>query len=136
MPHLSRVAIRCALLYLLLGLTIGMLLLANKGLAFSTRVWRLRPARVEFLLMGWTAQLALGVAHWLVPRFRGGAFGRYSLAQFAFVLLNAGVFLTVLGPLLGAPPCVYFAGRLAQVGAVISYLFYISPRIWPLGDRS
>jgi hypothetical protein len=134
-PDLTRWAVRAALLYLALGFTFGGLLLANKGIPFAPAVWRLRSAHIEFLLIGWTAQLALAVAHWIIPRFRGGDFGRRGLAQLSFLLLNGGVLLVGLGPLLGAPAAATLAGRLLEVAAVLSFAVYIWPRIRPLGRR-
>ena len=49
MPRLSRLAIRAALLYLLLGFTFGGLMLLNKGIPLAPWAWRLLPAHVEFL---------------------------------------------------------------------------------------
>ena len=135
MPDLSRWAIRAALFYLALGFTFGSLLLANKGIPFAPALWRLRAAHIEFLFFGWTAQLALAVAHWIVPRFRGGDFGRLRLAQAAFLLLNAGVLLVGLGPLLGAPGAVHVAGRGLEAAAALSFVLYIWPRVRPLGKR-
>jgi hypothetical protein len=131
-PDLSRIAIRAALIYLFLGVTFGMLLLANKGVPFSGQIWRLRPAHVEFLLVGWTAQLGLAVAHWIVPRFRGGHFGRYRLARAAFFLLNIGAILVALSSLAGVP-WMAFAGRMGEAGAAAAYTLYLAPRIRPLG---
>lgn len=55
--------------YLVLGFTLGLLLLVNKGVPIHPALWRLLPAHAEFLLLGWTLQLALGVAYWILPRF-------------------------------------------------------------------
>lgn len=133
MPPLSALAIRMALLHLASGLTIGFLMLANKGAPFSPALWRLLPAHVELLLMGWTVQLALAVAHWLIPRFRGGKFGRLWLARLAFILLNGGVLLVALAPLLMLPPAISLVGRLLEAGAVLAFAIYLWPRIRPLG---
>lgn len=135
MPALTRRAVRAALLYLVAGFTFGQLLLANKGVPFAPGVWRLLPAHIEFLLVGWTAQLALAVAHWIIPRFRGGEFGRERLAQSAFLLLNGGVLLAGLGPVFGAPPAVRLAGRVLEALAVVAFAVYIWPRIRPLGKK-
>lgn len=133
MPRLSTWSIRASLLYLLIGVTFGQLMLFNKGIPIDGRIWLLLPAHIEFLLVGWMAQLALAVAHWIIPRFRGGEYGNLALARLSFGLLNAGVLMAGLGPPLGAPPWIVLAGRLAEVGAVISYAVYIWPRIRPLG---
>jgi hypothetical protein len=97
MPRLSVWFIRAALLYLALGFTLGMLLLANKGVLISPTIWQLLPAHIEFLLLGWTVQLALGVAFWILPRWqtqRGDVRGAY----LAFFLLNLGIWCVVLAP--------------------------------------
>jgi hypothetical protein len=133
MPALSVYAIRAALLHLAIGLTMGLLLLANKGVPFAPETWRLLPAHMEHLLMGWTAQLGLAVAHWIIPRFRGGDFGRLRLAYIAFLLLNAGVLLVSLTPILSLPAYTTLAGRLLETSAAAAYAVYLWPRIRPLG---
>ena len=57
MPRLSVWALRGALLSLLTGFTLGALMLANKGQPFWPQAWSLLPAHIEFLLVGWMAQL-------------------------------------------------------------------------------
>lgn len=134
MPSLSAHTIRAALLHLAIGLSIGLLLLINKGTAFAPGLWRLLPAHMEMLLVGWSVQLALAVAHWIIPRFRGGDFGRERLAQVAFGLLNAGVLLFSLTTVLELPAYTPFLGRLLEVAAMVSYALYLWPRIRPLGQ--
>lgn len=131
MPSLSMWAIRLALVHLAVGLTIGSLILANKGVPFAPTLWRWLPAHVEFLLMGWTVQLALGVAHWIIPRFRGGNFGRPGLARLSIALLNTGVLLTVLTSILPMPAATGVVGRLLEAAAVLLFALYIWPRIRP-----
>ena len=36
-------------------------------------LWRLLPAHIELLLLGWTLNLALGMAYWILPRYKTGA---------------------------------------------------------------
>ena len=70
MPRLSVLFVRAALVYLAIGLTVGMLLLWNKGMPISPYIWLLLPSHIEFLLIGWIVQLALGVAFWILPRWQ------------------------------------------------------------------
>lgn len=133
MPLLSVWAIRASLIYLLLGFTFGQLMLVHKGLPFNPSLWRLLPAHIEFLLVGWMGQLALGVAHWIIPRFRGGDFGRPALARWSLVMLNAGVLMAGLAPLVSAPPAVRLLGRVLEAAAAMTFALYIWPRIRPLG---
>jgi len=91
MPRLSVWFVRAALIYFLLGFTFGALLLAQKGISYYPAVWMLFPIHMEFLLIGWLAQLAMGVAFWIMPRFsRGPARGNAGLVWTSFALLNAG----------------------------------------------
>ena len=62
MPRLSVWTIRAALVALGIGFLFGALMLANKGVPFDPSLWRLLPAHIELVLLGWTMQLALGVA--------------------------------------------------------------------------
>lgn len=134
MPALSALAIRLALLHLAAGLTAGSLLLAHKGIVIFPWAWRLLPVHAELMLIGWTVQLALAVAHWIIPRFRGGEFGRLALAQVSLVLLNAGVLLVVTTSLAGLPSTLILLGRLLEIVALLAFVIYIWPRIRPLGQ--
>jgi hypothetical protein len=132
MPRLSQWFIRLALLHLVLGFTFGALMLANKGLPLHPALWRLLPLHIELLLVGWTMQLALGVAFWILPRFltdqpRGSETG----AWLALILLNGGLWLFNLATFFGASQIVIFFGRLAEVTAVAAFAWHIWPRIIP-----
>lgn len=132
MPRLTVWYVRSALTYLALGFTVGMLMLANKGVPYYPGVWRLLPTHMEFLLMGWTAQLAFGVAFWILPRFRTER-GNVRLAWAAWALLNAGVLLVGVGPLLGFGGVSTLLGRLAEAGAALAFAIHAWPRIKPPG---
>ena len=100
MPRVSRWLIHASLVYLALGFTLGALLLWSKGLPLDPVVTRFLPAHIEFLLVGWTIQLVMGVATWIFPRFgvRPSPYGSEAAAWAAFALLNAGVCLAAIGP--------------------------------------
>ena len=131
MPRLSRWFIRASLVYLALGFTFGGLMLFNKGVPLSVWLWKLLPPHIEFLLLGWTVQLAMGVAFWILPRF-GASRGNEKTAWAAFVLLNAGVWIAGTGQLLGAPSGVSLVGRAAEAGAAVAFAIHAWPRVKPL----
>jgi len=121
-PRLSVWMIRTALLALAAGAALGALLLADPGLAGGLARWR--PLHGELLLVGWTVQLAFGVAYWILPRFREGRErGREELAWAAFVLVNLGVLLVGAGQ-----PA---AGRSAEAMAAIAFAAHAWPRVKP-----
>jgi hypothetical protein len=129
MPPLSIWFVRTALLYLALGFTFGALLLSNKGVPYMPALWRLRSLHIEILMVGWFIQFAIGVAFWIFPRWwheprRGDERGAY----LAYGLLNTGIWLVALPPLLFWPNPVVVAGRLAEVGAAVAFAWHIWPR--------
>jgi hypothetical protein len=100
MPRLSVYFTRAALIHLLLGFTVGGLMLANKGVMISPVLWALLPLHIEFAFVGWMIQLAMGVAFWILPRFpKGPPRGNERLSWAAFVLVNLGILFVVLDAL-------------------------------------
>lgn len=131
MPRLSRFFVRAALIYLLLGFTFGALILANKGVPFAPLIWALLPSHVEFLILGWLTQLALGVAFWILPRLgsvtpRGDE--RWSWA--AFVLVNLGIFVSIVSPYVGFS-WLGLVARLVQFGGFLLFVIGNWQRIYP-----
>jgi heme/copper-type cytochrome/quinol oxidase subunit 1 len=134
MPRLTVLMLRFALVYLALGFTFGGLLLIHKGVPLSPWLWSLLPAHIEFLLLGWTVQLAMGVAFWILPRFnRAPRRGNEKLAWLAFGLLNLGVLLAGIGPLVIAPSLAVFLGRTAEAGAALAFAAHAWPRVKAFG---
>lgn len=130
MPRLSVWFIRTALSHLALGFLAGAVMLASRGVSLDGWVVRLRPMHVEFLLIGWTVQLALGVAFWILPRFRAGAGrGREQYVWLSYGLLNAGVLAAALGQALALPSIVPLLGRGAEVLAAAAFSVHAWPRM-------
>ena len=67
MPKLTIWFIRTALIYLLLGFTVGGVLLTQKGINLFPKIWILLPVHIEWMFIGWIFQLAMGVAFWILP---------------------------------------------------------------------
>lgn len=133
MPALSRYFIWASLIYLVLGFTLGGLLLANKGISFYPATWRSLPSHIEFLFLGWMLQLVLGVAFWILPRLAGSRpRGSQRLAWLAFFLINVGIWLVVAQQIfLDQGPSL--AGRLLEAFGAALFMVAVWPRIKPLG---
>lgn len=130
MPRLSQWYIKASFGYLLLGFTLGALLLAHKGQPLHPALWSWLPAHIEWLLVGWVAEFTLGVAFWVLPRFwkeprRGNTGG----ATVAIFLLNLGIWLAALGPVLRLSPWVLIAGRLLEASAAVAFAYAVWPRV-------
>jgi len=129
--------VRTALGYLGIGVLVGAVLLANRGLPLWAAVTRLLPLHIEFLLIGWMVQLALGVAFWILPRFRTGPErGREGLAWLSYGLLNLGVMAAAIAPVTGLPPAVSLLGHTAQALAAGAFALHAWPRVKVFGDKS
>jgi hypothetical protein len=129
MPRISAWAVRASLLYLLAGFSFGGLMLANKGQPFWPEAWWLLPPHIEFLIVGWAAQLALGVAFWILPRFPGGSRGNETLAATSLLLLNLGVLLVAFQA--DSPPLL-LAGRLIEALSGLLFAMHAWKRVKPL----
>ena len=134
MPRLSVWMIRTALVYLVVGFGLGAVLLAFKVTPFTPGpiAW-LRPLHVELLTLGWTMNLALGVAYWILPRRASdGERGGETAVALASALLNAGVLSVGLGQGSGAP-VVPLIGRLAEAAAAGTFALHAWSRVKPFG---
>jgi hypothetical protein len=117
MPAVTRWFIKAALAHFVAALPLGIVLAAPAVLPVS-------PA------IGWTLQLAMGVAFWILPRFaQGSERGNEALAWCAFVLLNASVWLVGVGWMLGAPGWIPSLGRAVEAAAVVTFVAHAWPRV-------
>ena len=127
MPRLSYWFIRLALVHLVLGYTLGGLMLVQKGGAMHPAVWVFRLAHQEILLAGFMLQLVFGVAFWILPRAASPQSERPMMA--ALVLINAGVWLVAAAGAMPEWSGITILGRLSEAGAVCLFTTSIWPRV-------
>lgn len=139
MPRLSCWFVRSALVNLIVGFSLGSVLLLAKASVIDAQVWLWLPAHVDMLLAGWMIQLAMGVGYWILPRLGEAGRGRVRLAALAFVLLNVGLLLSVWTTILRLwlPEALWLyllfpLGILLQFGALVSFVVHAAPRIIPM----
>jgi hypothetical protein len=131
MPRLSVWFVRAALLYLLAGFLIGAMILAQKGIPYYPVIWNLFPLHMEFLLVGWFVQLAMGVIFWIVPRFsRRPMRGNETIVWASFGLINAGLLIGILQYWV---PLSLLLGRILETGAGITFTIGLWRRVKPHG---
>ncbi len=132
MPRLSVWMIRMSLVYMGIGFLFGALILFHKGVPLDGRVWTLLNPHIELMIFGWTMQLAMGMAFWILPRFSGeGRYGRVYLGWWSFALLNSGVIVTAIAVWFGLPGFAVVGWALALLG-VLAFTVMIWPRVKPL----
>ena len=134
MPRLSVWMIRTALVYLVVGFGLGAVMLAYKVTPFTpVLIARLRPLHVELLTLGWTMNLALGVAYWILPRRASdGERGSEAVITLAWAMLNVGVLSVGVGQGSDAPVAPLI-GRLAEAAAAGTFALHAWSRVKPFG---
>lgn len=126
-----------ALVYLVTGFAFGVLMLAYKAEPFAPAlISGLRPLHIEFLTLGWTANLGLGVGYWILPRPPGGALpGAGRMVVLAVLLLNIGVVSVGVGEALNLA-MLPLLGRLAEASAAAAFAYHAWRRVRPAAVRS
>jgi len=133
MARVSRWFVRAALLHFALGATVGAWGLAAKGGLWPAFPLPMRPLHVEFVLLGWLCQLAVGVALWILP-FSGGVFADRRFWA-AWGLLNGGIMLVVLGDWALVANGV-LVGRICEGLAGGLLVWGLWPRVRPLSEHA
>ncbi len=106
MPRLTRYFIKAGLIYFVIGLFVGVLLVAGPIIRLPPQLTALFPVYLHLLVVGWITQLIVGVAYWMFPKYskeqpRGDA----HLSWAIFVLLNTGLVLRfIVEPVVSAQP--------------------------------
>jgi uncharacterized membrane protein YvlD (DUF360 family) len=142
MTRYSSWAIRISLVYLVLGFTLGALMLASKAYVFYPPIFLYLSLHVEYLMFGWFLHLIFGTAYWMFPRFtpsktdyekpRGFVWAAWS----SLVVLNLGLVLYTLGSFLPWSETLRMVGRVVETGAVILFLINLWPRVKPMSEPS
>ncbi|MEX0928880.1 MAG: cbb3-type cytochrome c oxidase subunit I [Balneolales bacterium] len=130
MPKLSIFFIRTSLIYFMAGITIGAIMLAEKGLPSGSSIWAYRSAHIEFTLFGWMVQLVMGTAYWILPRHPAGPpRGNPAAAWLSFALLNTGLLMGVATVWLIKNPGLEAFFRMIQLAGIGCFVYVIWPRV-------
>lgn len=131
--------VRASLTWLLLGFSIGALMLVDRVFPGDWRLW-LQPTHGHMLFVGWFVQFALGIAYWLLPRKRSPDLPigyKETPAIVGAIMLNAGMVLRVIGEPMertghaGALSItILAASAVLQVAAIGIFIAQIWPRIY------
>ncbi|MGE0439938.1 MAG: hypothetical protein AB7L66_03940 [Gemmatimonadales bacterium] len=130
MPRASVWLIRAALLHLVVASGLGAWFLVAKA-GGPLPPPRLLSTHAAIALIGWLAQLTIGVAHWILPKHAAGeARGPALFPWLAFAMLNGGLLATALAPL---APGLRAGGLAAALAGIVSFLAGALPRVKAFG---
>lgn len=126
-------AIRLALIQLVAAFVAGGWLLAARGVPALPRPDWLLPVHLELALLGWTLQLAMGVAYWMLPKFKSGPpRGAIGPALGALAVFNLGVLLMLASSISGVA-ALQLLGRTGELAGVGLFAANALPRIKAFG---
>lgn len=130
MPDRSTWLVRGALLNLILGISIGSLILAQKAFGWQAAFWAFLPLHAELLLFGFMVQFAFGVALWILPRH--AVESPEGAVWPAALLLNVGIWMVGVAAWTPEPVLLGMAGRLSEIMALAVFARRMWPRLQPL----
>jgi cbb3-type cytochrome oxidase subunit 1 len=123
MPTPSRWMIKASLLYMLVGFSIGALILISKVYPEFASMWGLLAVHIEVSIFGWIIQLTMGTAYWILPRYLvDKSRGNPKLAMLMVAILNIGILINVASYLNMLGNSATILGRLLEVGAVVLFI--------------
>lgn len=129
MPPLTIWALRAACVHLLVGWSLGSLMLVDKGVSLGWSTFDWLPLHIHLLLFGWMVQLAFGIAYWMLPKF-GRERGWAPPAIVAIVSVNVAMLLALTHVVGWSAEWPVFAAE-ALAGA--SFAIHAWPRIKAFG---
>jgi hypothetical protein len=110
MPRETVWMLRAAMAHLVLGFSLGALLLIAKEwpMGLPTGAWL--AVHRDVVLIGWMVQVVLGVAYWILPKYpREPIRGPRWAAVAGVLLLNGGLVLGLVARSFGRPAIGYVA---------------------------
>ena len=131
MQPYTRRFIRSSLIWLLIGVSLGVIMAASPGAGLY------RPAHMHANLLGFVSMMIFGVAYHVIPRFAGTPLESDRLADLHLMVANAGL-AGMVGGFLARAHQLAFAGPLLVSGAVtaaLGVLLFVY-NIWRTLDRA
>ena len=142
MTSLVRRFLKTAILFLVLGLGIGVWMMARRELGTSVPSAYVVSAHTHAILVGFVMMMILGVAQWMFPRpAKGDTQYKPAVAEASWWLLTAGTLARVLGELArtssdaGGLRWGVLASGLAQVVGLFLFFYNMWSRIRPVGSQ-
>ncbi len=129
MPQPTRAFVKASLIYLFLGLAVGVL--QQVDLPFPIHLF---PTYLHLLTFGWLSQLIFGVALWMFPAYnKEQPRGPLWLGWSTFLTLNLGMLLRLLFEPLQSIRSTPLAESMLILSAILQWIagltFFIN--IWP-----
>ena len=142
MHSIVRWYIRTSVVFLLVGVVLGIWMAVQKELLDSYPNPQLVTAHTHVILVGFVMGMILGVAQWMFPRPpREGSWYSPDLAQIVYGIFTLSTVVRTLGEIVGAGSesalwhWFVVLGGVGQGLAFVLFFYNIWPRIRPVGSH-
>lgn len=123
MPPLTRYFIKTALIYLAAALLVGLALAARAAFDLPAEIAAFSPVFFHLFMVGWVTQLIFGMLFWMLPKYsKELPRGNEKLAWAAYLLINVGLILRIIGEPLVALRSDLGVGWLLALSAILQLL--------------
>ena len=134
MPRLTRYFIKTALAYLAIAVLIGLLLALRSTIDLTPELLALSPVYFHLFMVGWVTQLIFGMLFWMLPKYsKEKPRGHEQLVWAAYILINIGLILRVIGEPLNTVHADWGLGWLLALSALLQLIggwaFIVA--VWP-----
>lgn len=114
---------RRSVIYLAAAMLLGLLLAVRSSIDLPPELLALSPVYFHLFMVGWVAQLIFGMLFWMLPKYsREKPRGHEQLAWAAYLLINAGLILRVIGEPLNATQSEWGVGWLLALSALLQLI--------------
>ncbi len=123
----QRWMLRASLLYLLVGILLGLLMYLDQGVPGLGWTYRLYTTHVHLILVGAVMQVVMAVALWMFPRRKEPPYWTpESQGLTLFVIFNLGVVLRSLAePWSLTSPTLYWIGVLGVSLEILGFFYFV-----------
>ena len=134
MPRLTRYFIKTALVYLAVAMLLGLVLTLRSSVDLPAEILALSPVYFHLFMLGWIAQLIFGMLFWMLPKYsREKPRGYEQVAWAAYILINIGLILRVIGEPLNTVHAEWGLGWLLALSALLQLIggWAFIAAVWP-----
>ncbi|TGL86245.1 hypothetical protein EHQ68_13005 [Leptospira congkakensis] len=115
--------IRISLIYLLLGTSLGTLLMLNKIFVLSPEIWKFLPLHYSIVIWGFLIQFIMGNAYWMFPKHMSERpRGSVKESWFLFYSYNLGLLLLIISKFILTIPYLTMLGKLFIFFGLVTFI--------------
>ncbi|MCT8333789.1 cbb3-type cytochrome c oxidase subunit I [Leptospira sp. 85282-16] len=122
--------LRFSLIYLVIGSSLGAILMLNKAFTLNPKIWKILPIHYSILIWGFLLQLIMGTAYWMFPKFlsehpRGSTWQIW----FVFYSYNLGFILYLISKFIFPLNSLAIIGKILIFIGIVTFMKLVWARV-------